>query len=72
MWRACLPVLGNRAPSIIALDTLVNYRSFFSSADFGGQREQFVSDLLRRYNRHIIETDGNAAILVLIEANPSG
>ena len=66
LWRACLQVLGQVGPSIIALDSLVNFRTLFSLPDFGWSQEQVVLDLLRRYNRHVAEATSDTAILVEI------
>ena len=64
LWRACLQVLGQQSPSIIALDVFVNLRTLFSSPDFGWSRAQVVLDLLRRYNRLLAESRCDTAILI--------
>ena len=64
LWRACQSVLGNRAPSILALDCLVDLRTIFTSADFNWTRGRAVTEILRRYNSRNPDTASDESVLV--------
>jgi hypothetical protein len=69
LCRACQAVVGNRAPSIIALDTLVNLRALFSLPEFGWSHTRVMIDLLHRYNQKVLDTTRSEVILVVIPPN---
>jgi hypothetical protein len=66
LWRACQASLGNRTPLIQALDSFVDLRTLFSSADFNWPVERVVLDVLRRYNRRALDEKRDERILVNI------
>jgi hypothetical protein len=71
LWRACQSILGNRTPSILALDTLVNLRTLFTSGDCGWPYERVMLDILRRYNRRTLDRTYDDRILVDIPPDDS-
>ena len=54
-WQACLSVVGRKAPSILAIDSLVNFRILFSLDDYAMSYERVMMALFRRYNQRALE-----------------
>ncbi len=69
LWRACQSIMGNRTPSIIALDSLVNLRTLFTSADFRWPYERAVLAILHRYNRRTLDAMANDAVMVAVPSD---
>ena len=68
-WRACQPILKNRTPPIQSLDSLISLRVLFTSIALDHTHDRVVLDLLRRYNRRVLDTACDDAILVDIPSD---
>ena len=64
MLRSGEPILKERTPSILSLDTLISLRQLFTSGDLGWTGDRVLLDLLRRYNRRAADAACDESILV--------
>jgi hypothetical protein len=68
--RACRPILKGRTPPILSLETVISFRVLFSSGHFGWTHERVVLELLRRYNRRVLEAACDQTLLIDIPPFP--